>query len=133
MKASKQVLLGPIFVAHHPYTYGDKKYEEPWKEAVAAECHKAWLGKPRLQEPVHVRLMFYLRRDYDLTGLLESTVNGIANAIFPPSKYGGHKTKWNYDDRWVYSIQALKQTPAGTCGVEILVEKSAGIKFNIEQ
>lgn len=120
---AREVLLGPIFVAHHPYTYGDKKYEEPWKKAVAAECRNTWLGKPRLQEPVHLRLRFYLQRDYDLTGLLESTVNGIANAIFPRSRYGGYKTEWNYDDRWVYSIEASKQITADTCGVEIVVEK----------
>jgi len=128
MQAPNQVLLGPIFVAHHPYTYGDKKYEEPWKKAVASECHKAWLGKPRLQEPVHLRLRFYLQKDYDLTGLLESTVNGIANAVFPYSKYGGPKTEWNYDDRWVYSIEASKQITADTCGVEIVIEKPPGVE-----
>ena len=123
MHAQNQILLGPIFVAHHPYTYGDKKYEEPWKKAVAVECRRAWHGKPRLQERVRLKMKFHLQRDYDLTGLLESTVNGIANAIFPPSKYGGHKTEWNYDDRWVYSIEASKEFAEGNCGVEIVVEK----------
>jgi hypothetical protein len=94
--------LGPIFILHHPYTYGDKKYEEPWKKAVSQECSKAWQGKPRIHEPVHLKLKFRLSKDYDLTGLLESTVNGIANAIFPPRKQGGPKTEWNYEDSWVY-------------------------------
>lgn len=120
----RKVLLGPIFVKHHPYTYGDSKHEEPWKLAVANECHTHWQGKPRLEKPVHVRLKFYVapNKDYDLTGMLESTVNAVANAIFPVRR-GGHKTRWNYEDKWVYSVEASKQLREANHGVEITVEE----------
>ena len=115
-----RVLLGPVFVKHHPYGYGDKKYEEPWKQAVANECKKHWGGKTRLKEPVRLRLRFFLlSRDYDLTGMLESTVNAVANAVFLPSSKGGHRTPWNYEDSWVYSIEASKEFRDKDNGVEI--------------
>jgi hypothetical protein len=116
-----RILLGPLFVEHHPYGYGDKKYEEPWKQAVADECKSYWGGKPRLEEPVRLRLRFFLSQDcdYDLTGMLESTVNAIANAVFLPSPKGGHRTPWNYDDSWVYSIEASKEFGDRKNGVEI--------------
>ncbi len=63
-----------------------------------------------------------------IAGLLESTVNGIANTVFPYSRYGGPKTEWNYDDRWVYSIEASKQITADTCGVEIVIEKPPSVE-----
>jgi Holliday junction resolvase RusA-like endonuclease len=123
MSLDKIVLLGPIFVEHHPYSYGDKKYEEPWKQAVADEVRKHWLGRPLLERPVRLKLKFYvdIYKDYDLTGMLESTVNAIANVIFPPRR-GGHRTPWNHEDKWVYEIEALKKIREEGHGVEILIE-----------
>ena len=123
MDTQYEILLGPVFVDHHPYTYGDAKHEVPWKRAVAVKCSEAWQGKPRLQEPVHLRIRFFLVRPYDLTGLLESTVNGIANAIFLPSMGGGPKSEWNYDDRWVFSIETSKEMTDGKYGAEIVVTR----------
>jgi hypothetical protein len=127
MDTQGEVLLGPVFVNHHPYTYGDAKYDSPWKEAVAAKCDEAWQGRAMLREQVHLRIRFYLKNDYDLTGLLESTVNGIANAIFPMSAGGGPKTKWNHDDRWVHSIEASKELTNDKHGAEIVVMRPARV------
>ena len=123
MNTGKIVLLGPVFVKHHPYTYGDKKHEEPWKQAVADECRKYWRGKEPLERPVRLRLKFYVARnkDYDLTGMLESTVNAIASVVFPPRR-GGHKTPWNHEDKWVYQIEASKEISQEGHGVEIIIE-----------
>jgi hypothetical protein len=116
------VRLGPVFVAAHPYTYGDRKHEEPWKDAVASELEKHWRG-PYLQTPVRLTINFKLQRDYDLTGLLESTVNAIAHVVFPPSRRG-HQTKWNHDDNWVFEIRASKELGQHVSpGAEILLEE----------
>jgi len=118
------ILLGPLFVKHYPYTYGDSKHEEPWKEAVANECKNHWEDRRLVERPVNLKLKFYLQKnkDYDLTGMLESTVNAIASVIFPPHR-GGHKTRWNHEDRWVYAIEASKEFRESDHGVEIIVEE----------
>jgi len=118
----KNVLLGPLFVKHHPYTYGDS--EEAWKQAIAGECEKHWKGRRWLERPVSLRLKFYLSRDkdYDLTGMLESTVNALASVIFPPRR-GGHRTRWNHEDKWVYAIEASKEFRDKDHGVEIILEE----------
>jgi hypothetical protein len=123
MDMQGEILLGPVFVGHHPRGYGNASTEVPWKEAVAAKCFEAWQGKAVLHERVHLQIRFYLKDDYDLTGLLESTTNGIANAIFAMSPGGGPKTKWNHDDRWVHSIEASKEFTDGKCGAEIVVRR----------
>jgi len=116
-------LLNAVRVHRHPYTYGDKKHEEPWKQAVANEVRRHWHGG-YLERPVRVSLRFFLARDYDLTGMLESTVNGIAHVAFPPSKKGGAKTKWNHQDEWVYEIAASKELGhAADPGVEITLDE----------
>lgn len=123
MKTKYATQIGPIIVKHHPYGYGDRKHEEPWKEAVATACKKFWGDRPPIEQPISLKIKFYLSpdKDYDLTGMLESTVNAIAYAIFPPRK-GGHKTKWNHEDRWVVSIEASKLFRYTDHGAEIIIE-----------
>lgn len=119
----KVTLLGPVFVRYYPSGYGNGPLSEKWEQAVADECGKNW-GGGHLEKPVSVKLKFYLssKRDLDLTGMLESTVNGIANVIFP-MRHGGHKTKWNHEDRWVYAIEASKEFREPVHGVEVVVQE----------
>jgi len=118
------ISLGPLFVKQYPCGYGYKKREDPWKEAVANECKKYWGDRTPIKGPVNLRLKFYLNKnkDLDLTGMLESTVNAISSIIFPPSSKGGHKTRWNHEDRWVYTIEASKGFRDTDHGVEIIIE-----------
>jgi len=117
-----KALLEHVIVHAHPYTYGDRKHEEPWKEAVAGEMEKHWKAPP-LRTPVRLTLTFLLARDYDLTGLLESTVNAIASVVFLPARRG-HQTRWNHEDNWVFEIAASKELGHETDpGVVITLEE----------
>jgi hypothetical protein len=121
----KITLLGPVFVRHYPSGYGNGQLEELWKQAVADECRINWGERHLLKKPVSLKLKFYLssKRDLDLTGMLETTVNGVANVIFPMAHQGGHKTKWHHEDRWVYTIEASKEFRDIDPGVEIVVQE----------
>jgi hypothetical protein len=62
--------------------------------------------------------------DYDITGLLECSVNGLAHVLFPASKRGGHRSPWNCQDEWIIEVAGSKELGHHTSpGMEVFVEE----------
>lgn len=64
------VIIGPIFVSGRPQTFGDKKYEEPWKKRIASEIEKSHKDKPKVKEKVQVFLKFFILRNGKLISII---------------------------------------------------------------
>ncbi len=120
---------GPTFVEGNPVGYGIKAKEDPWKWAIATTLEKEW-GRHQLSVPLRATLRFFLsevdpegRLNYDITGLLECAVNGVAHVMTAPSKRGGHPSPWNHEDHWIVDINGSKELGQERPGLEVTLEE----------
>ncbi len=106
----KMRIVGPIFVPGTPQTFGDKKYEEPWKEKIAQEVKKSYTSNLPIKNEVQIHLVFYVfeKRNVDLDNLIKPCIDAIGSVLFGKRK--GASRVWDTDDYLVRKIFAEKES-----------------------
>ena len=104
------ILLGPVAVRGLPAAFATSG-EIRWKESVADQIEVAWHGRPHIESPCEVTLIFRLPLDkaeiIDLDNLLKPAIDSIGSVLFKRAKRG-HQVRWNADDHWIYRFIAEK-------------------------
>ena len=119
------VLVGPVFVRGLPAPFATSR-EVAWKESVADQMEPAWRGRPHIESPCEVTLVFRLPPDKaavtDLDNLLKPAIDAIGSVLFKPARTG-HQVRWNADDHWIYRFIAEKQAAGDSdkIGMEVIV------------
>jgi len=104
------VLVGPVFVRGLPAPFATSR-EVAWKESVADQIEVVWHGRPHIESPCEVTLVFRLPPDKaettDLDNLLKPAIDAIGSVLFKPARRG-HQVRWNADDHWIFRFIAEK-------------------------
>ncbi len=118
-------IIESIFISGRPQTFGDKRYEDPWKTRIASEIKKQFGDKPKVKEKVQLVLKFFIfkNRKVDLDNLIKPCMDAVGSVIF--EHRGRTQSIWDTDDVWVYKIIAEKELveTEDAEGVEIKVER----------
>jgi Holliday junction resolvase RusA-like endonuclease len=114
-----------VFVSGAPQTFGDKTYEEPWKNIVAKEVRESCSSELPIENQVQVHLVFHLlkERRVDLDNLMKPCLDAIGSVLFKRRK-GGTST-WDTNDHWVFKIIAEKKMVSKKSeeGVKIVISQ----------
>lgn len=118
-----------IFVPGAPQTFGDKMYEEPWKNIVAQKVRESSQSELPIKNEVQVHLVFHLveERRVDLDNLIKPCLDAIGSVLFERRK--GGRTTWDTDDYWVFKIIAEKRMVSKNSeeGVKIVVSRLVNV------
>ena len=120
-----QPLIGPVLVRGLPAPFATAR-EVEWKETVAEQIESVWLGRPHIESPCEVSLVFRLPPNKaevtDLDNLLKPAIDAIGSVLFKPARMG-HQVRWNADDHWIYRFIAEKksESDAAKIGMEVTV------------
>ena len=122
-----QPLIGPVLVRGLPAPFATAR-EVEWKETVAEQIESVWLGRPHIEAPCEVELLFALPPNKamvpDLDNLLKPAIDAIGSVLFKPARMG-HQVRWNADDHWIYRFIAEKRSEMNSerIGVEVTVRE----------
>ena len=104
------ILVGPVFLKGLPAPFATSR-EVEWKESVAEQMEVAWRGRPHIESPCEVSLVFRLPPDKaavtDLDNLLKPAIDAIGSVLFKPARMG-RQVRWNADDHWIHRFIAEK-------------------------
>ena len=120
------VLVGPVFVMGLPAPFASESREREWKEKIAETMGTAWAGRPFIESPCEVTLLFRLplvkAEETDIDNLLKPAIDAIGSVLFRPARRG-HQVRWNADDNWIYRLTAEKVAEAidSRVGMEVTV------------
>lgn len=115
-----------VFVPGSPQTFGDKKYEEPWKITIARKVKKSCSSSELpIKDKVQSHLIFYLFRErrVDLDNLIKPCLDAIGSVLFEKRK--GARSIWDTDDYLVFKIIAEKKivSKKNEEGVKIVISQ----------
>ncbi len=119
------VHVGPVFLKGLATPFATSR-EKQWKESVAEQMELAWHGRPHIESPCEVTLIFRLPPDKaevtDLDNLLKPAIDAIGSVLFKPARTG-HQVRWNADDHWIFRFIAEKRAEhdSDMIGMEVTV------------
>ncbi|KPV62824.1 MAG: Endodeoxyribonuclease RusA [Candidatus Bathyarchaeota archaeon BA1] len=118
-----------VFVPGSPQTFGDKRYEEPWKIRIAQKVKESCSSELPIKDKVQVHLIFYLFRErrVDLDNLIKPCLDAIGSVLFEKRK--GARSNWDTDDYWIFKIIAEKNiiSKENQEGAKIVISQLVGM------
>ena len=116
----QEIIVGPVYISGLPAPFASESREKQWKEKIADTMETAWAGRPFIESPCEVTLLFRLPLDKaeetDIDNLLKPAIDAIGSVLFRPARRG-HQVRWNADDNWIYRLVAEKAAEADPAGI----------------